>query len=196
MSKCLLSYLKVLGTGVARDAFLGPGPVIKANKHIKLMQKGRIPEQCQQAITNIALWDWPARFGLLVFTRHVPHHVTGKKNKAAIKYRKGQDIENDIFFILNLSTSTEPKWDLSRATIRSQRFDISHSFPITVGGSSCQCRGTASTIVETYENKSLPRTVNLMTALLRINLSEFNNTNEYISEALSLSQKLNDIGNP
>ena len=38
-----------------------------------------------------------------------------------------------------------------------------------------------------YEDKDLPRILNLMRALLRINLSKFNNANEYISEALSLN---------
>ncbi|KAK9296528.1 hypothetical protein QLX08_009478 [Tetragonisca angustula] len=50
-------------------------------------------------------------------------------------------------------------------------------------------------LCKTYQDRSLPRIVNLMRALLKIDYSNFN-MNRYISEAINLSQKLNDLGNP
>lgn len=49
---------------------------------------------------------------------------------------------------------------------------------------------------EAYEDKGLPRMLNLMRSLIRIDYNDFNNMNEYVSEALTLSQKLADIGSP
>ncbi|XP_076621597.1 uncharacterized protein LOC143342002 [Colletes latitarsis] len=47
-----------------------------------------------------------------------------------------------------------------------------------------------------YEDKRLPRILNLMRLLLKIDFTEFKSMNAYVSEALSLSQKRSDIVSP
>ncbi|KAK2575253.1 hypothetical protein KPH14_001336 [Odynerus spinipes] len=53
-----------------------------------------------------------------------------------------------------------------------------------------------SNLKNAYEDKGLPRILNLMRALLKIEYDQFGNMNQYVSEVLNLSQKLIDIGNP
>ncbi|KAK1123340.1 hypothetical protein K0M31_008958 [Melipona bicolor] len=49
---------------------------------------------------------------------------------------------------------------------------------------------------QVYEDKGLSCVLNLMRAFLKLDYNDFHNMNEYVAEALSLSQKLADVGNP
>lgn len=60
----------------------------------------------------------------------------------------------------------------------------------------CCFRQAWDKLCKAYENKSLPRLLNLIRALIEIDYNDFNDINSYMCEAIEISYKLADIGNP